>query len=152
MSGDPVQPNQREHVELEILNQSPEQAIPANDDQVQDGCSSTEAPASNVNVAYQEGNQTVGDNMSLADTEPYQDNLEDLDPLKNEEIVVEIHRTNLKNDVINAFKSVKINQKVKFKIYDPTGKLEEGIGIGVDRDVYSSVWLELMDSLFCWIK
>ena len=45
-------------------------------------------------------------------------------------------------------KSVKINQKVKFKIYDPTGKLEEGIGIGVNRDVYSNVWLELMDSLF----
>ena len=53
--------------------------------------------------------------MSLADTEPYQDNLEDLDPLKNEEIVVEIHRTNLTTGVINAFKSVKINQKVKFK-------------------------------------
>ena len=74
--------------------------------------------------------------------------MEDLDPLKNDEIVVEIHRTNLKNDVINAFISVKINQKVKFKIYDQTGKLEEGIGIGVDRNVYSSVWLELMDSLF----
>ena len=107
----------------------------ANDHQVQDGCSSTEAPASNVNVVFQEGNQTAGDNMSLADTEPYRDNLEDLDPLKNEEIVVEIHKTNLKNDVINPFKSVKINQKVKFKIYNPTGKLEEGIGIGVDRDV-----------------
>ena len=111
-----MQPNQREHVELEVVNQSPEQAIVANDDQVQDGCSSTESPASNVNVVYQEGNQTAGDNMSLADTEPYQDNLEDLDPLKNEEIVVEIQRTNLKNGVINAFKSVKINQKVKFKI------------------------------------
>ena len=147
-SGDPKQPNQGEHVELEIVNQSPEQAIVAIDDQIQDGSSSTEAPASNVNIVYQEGNQTAGDNISLADTEPYQDNVEDLDPLKNEEVVVEIHRTNLKNDVINAFKSVKINQKVKFKIYDPTGKLEEGIGIGVDRDVYSSVWLQLMDSLF----
>ena len=68
--------------------------------------------------------------------------------MKKEEIVVEIHRTNLKSDIINAFKSVKINQKLKFKIYDPTGKLEKGIGIGVDRDVHSSVWLELMDSLF----
>ena len=108
VSGDPVQLNQRENVELEIVNQSPEQAIIVNDVQVQDGSSSTEAPASNVNVVYQEGNQTAGDNISLADTERYQDNLEDLDPLKNEEIVVEIHRTNLKNDVINAFKSVKI--------------------------------------------
>ena len=62
--------------------------------------------------------------ISLADTEPYQDNLEDLDLLKNEEVVVEIHRTNLKNDVINAFKSAKINQKVKFKRYDPTGRKE----------------------------
>ena len=43
---------------------------------------------------------------------------------------------------------VKISQKVKFKIYDPIGKLEEGIGTDVDRYVYSSVWLELMDSLF----
>ena len=121
VSGDPVQPNQREHVELEIVNQSPEQAIVANDDKVQDGCSSTEAPASNVNGVYQKGNQTPGDNMSLADTEPYQDNLEDLDPLKNEEIVVEIHRANLKNDVINAFKSVKVNQKVKFKYMTQQG-------------------------------
>ena len=144
VSGDPVQLNQREHVELEIVNQSPEQAIVANDDQAQDGSSSAEAPESNVNVVYQEGNLTAGGNTSLADTEPYQDNLEDLDPLKNEEMVVEIHRTNLKNDVINAFKSVKINQKVKFKIYGPTRKLEEGIGIGVDRDLNSSVWLELM--------
>ena len=147
-SGDPKLPNQGEHVELEIVNQSPEQTIVAIGDQIQDGSSSTEAPASNVNIVYQEGNQTAGDNISLADTELYQDNVEDLDPLKNEEVVVEIHRTNLKNDVINAFKSVKINQKVKFKIYDPTWKLEEGIGIGVDRDVYSSVWLQLMDSLF----
>ena len=74
--------------------------------------------------------------------------MEDLDLLKNKEIIVEIHKTNLKNDVTNAFKSVKINQKVKFKVCDPTVKLEEGINIGVDRDVYSSVWLELVDSLF----
>ena len=77
---------------METVNQSSEQAIVANDDQVQDGPSSTETPALNVNVIYQEGNQTAGDNISLADTEPYQDNLEDLDPLKNKEIVVEIHR------------------------------------------------------------
>ena len=69
VSGDPVQPNQREHVELEIVDQSPEQTIVANDDQVQHGSSSTEAPASNVNVVYQEGSQTAGDNISLADTE-----------------------------------------------------------------------------------
>ena len=59
MPGDPVQPNQREHVELEIVNQSPEQAVVASDDQIQYGSSSTEDPASNVNIVYQEGNQTA---------------------------------------------------------------------------------------------
>ena len=87
MSGDPVQLDQREHVELEILNLSPEQEIVANDDQIQDESSSAEAPASNVNIVYQEDNQSAGDNISLADTEPYQDNMEDLDPLKKEELV-----------------------------------------------------------------
>ena len=35
--------------------------------------------------------------------------------------------------------------KVKFKIYDLKGKLEEGIGTGADQDVYSGVWLKLTD-------
>ena len=135
-------------MELEIVNQTPEQAIVASDDQIQGVSSSTEAPISNVNIVYQEGNQTAGGNISLADTELYQDNVENLEPLKNDVTVVETNKTNLKNDVISAFKSVKINQKVKFKTYDPTGKLEERICTGVDRDVCSSVWLELMDTLF----
>ena len=41
-----------------------------------------------------------------------------------------------------------MNQEVKFKIYDHTAKLENGMGVGVNRDIYASVWLELMDSLF----
>lgn len=81
-------------MELEIVNQSPEQAISANDDQIQDGSWSTEAPASNVNIVYQEGNQAVGDNIRLANTEPYQYIMEDLDPLKNEKMVFEIHIAN----------------------------------------------------------
>ena len=81
-------------MELEIVNQSPEQAISANDDEIQDGSWSTEAPASNVNIVYQEGNQAVGDNIRLANTEPYQYIMEDLDPLKNEKMVFEIHIAN----------------------------------------------------------
>ena len=41
-----------------------------------------------------------------------------------------------------------MNQKLKFKIYDHTEKLEDCMGVGVDRDIYASVWLELMDTLF----
>ena len=66
-----------------------------------------------------------------------------------EAVEIEIHRLTLKNDIIKAFKNIEMNQKVKFKIYDHTGKLEDGMGVGVDRDISASVvWLELMDSLF----
>ena len=47
MSEDPVHPNQREHVELEIVNQSPDKAVVDNDDQIQHGSSSADASASN---------------------------------------------------------------------------------------------------------
>ena len=40
----------------------------------------------------------------------------------------------LKNDIIKAFKSIKMNQKVKFKIYDHTLKLEDDMGVGNNRD------------------
>ena len=68
MSGDPVLPNQREHVELEIVYQSPERAIVANDDQIQDGSSFSETPASSINIVYQEGNQTAGGRLESVET------------------------------------------------------------------------------------
>ena len=33
-----------------------------------------------------------------------------------------------------------MNQKVKFKVYDHTGKLEDCMRVGGDRDIYASVW------------
>ena len=41
-----------------------------------------------------------------------------------------------------------MNQKVKLKMYDHTGKLEDAMRVGVNRNMYASVWFELIDSLF----
>ena len=98
-----------------------------------------------ITIVCQEGNQTAGGNISLADTEAYPDNVENLDPLKNEKIAVEIHRTSLWKNVI---KWVKIKQKDKSKIFNPTGKLKKLIGISVNRDIYPTAWLELIGSVF----
>ena len=97
-----------------------------------------------ITIVCQEGNQTAGGNISLADTEAYPDNVENLDPLKNEKIAVEIHRTSLWKNVI---KSVKIKQKDKSKIFNPTDKLKKLIGISVNRDIYPTAWLELIGSV-----
>ena len=71
-----------------------------------------------VTIVCQEGNQTAGGNISLVDTEAYPDNVENLDPLKNEKIAVEIHRTSLWKNVI---KSVKIKQKLNPKYLTQQG-------------------------------
>ena len=82
----------------------------------------------------------------MADTEPYQQ--KEINLVTTEAVEIKIHRLTLKNDIIKAFKNIEINRKVKFKIYNHTGKLEGDMGVDVDRDIYVSVWLELMDSLF----
>ena len=54
-----------------------------------------------ITIVCQKGNQTAGGNISLADTEAYPDNVENLDPLKNEKIAVEIHRTSYEKMLLN---------------------------------------------------
>ena len=82
----------------------------------------------------------------MADTELYRQ--DEINLVKTEAVEIEIYRLTLKNDIIKAFKNIEMNQKIKFKIYDPTGKLEDVMGVGVDREIYASFWLELMDLLF----
>ena len=75
--------------------------------------------------------------VSLIDAEPYQ---QEISLVTTEATEIEIHRLTLKNDIIKTFKNIEINQKVKFTIYDHTGKLEDGVGVSVDRtDIYASV-------------
>ena len=58
-----------------------------------------------------------------------------------------MHRLKLKEDIINEFKKVDINDKIVFKVIDQAGQPEEGVGVGVEQDIYSSAWQELLDSL-----
>ena len=105
------------------------------------------SPSAENNTSGNNGNENnVAEIIILVDTEPYQQ--EEINLVTTEAIEIEIHRLILKNDIIKAFKNIEMNQKVKFKIYDHTEKIEDGIGVGVDRDIYASVWLEIMDSLF----
>ena len=48
-----------------------------------------------------------------------------------------MHRLKLKEDLINEFKKVDINDKIVVKVIDPAGEPEEGVGVGVERDIYS---------------
>ena len=50
--------------------------------------------------------------------------------------------------MVNAFKSIDVNNPIEFQVIDPRGKVEPGKGIGASRDVYSSVWRDILDSLF----
>ncbi|XP_057293155.1 uncharacterized protein LOC130621818 [Hydractinia symbiolongicarpus] len=58
-----------------------------------------------------------------------------------------VHRTNIRADMVEAFKTITVPQKIKFVVIDARGEKETGIGIGVDRDIYSSVWQDILDGL-----
>ena len=51
-------------------------------------------------------------------------------------------------DLIKGFETISYTDKTKFVVTYHKGIVEVGVGIGVDRDGYSSFWKELMDSHF----
>jgi len=58
-----------------------------------------------------------------------------------------IHRSNLKNDLIQEFSTDEVlPKKLSFGIVGTDGKLEEGQGTGVEREVLSSFFEEFYDS------
>ncbi|XP_057309778.1 uncharacterized protein LOC130647812 [Hydractinia symbiolongicarpus] len=62
----------------------------------------------------------------------------------------DIHRLTLRSDLIEIFKNKEIHQQdlVTFGWIDLRGNKEKGCGSGVSRDVYSSFWRDVSDSLF----
>ena len=83
---------------------------------------------------------------SRADTVPYVTPEHPLQATRKNR-VVRINRMKIKDDMINAFKTIDDSDNILYEVIDPCGQREEGIGVGVERDLYSSFWLEIADSL-----
>ena len=59
-----------------------------------------------------------------------------------------VHRTLVKKDMIAYFKSHDImNKELIFEIINEGGTLEQGVGIGVTREVYTLFWNEFANSM-----
>ena len=59
-----------------------------------------------------------------------------------------VHRQNLRLDLVEAFKTVSLSDAIRFIIINAGGEKEPGNGTGVERDIYSSAWKEILDG-FC---
>ena len=64
-------------------------------------------------------------------------------------LVLKVHRSNLRQEMISLFSgsSASDSAKIQFEVYDVRGNLEDGVGAGVNRDVFSAFWKEVSDSL-----
>ncbi len=61
---------------------------------------------------------------------------------------VTVHRTTLKNDMIELFQDPDTLSKVlMFSVIGFDGSTEKGEGVGVARDVFTSFWQVFFDSL-----
>ena len=70
-------------------------------------------------------------------------------PSQPENRFLKLHRVNVKEDMISAFKDPSIvDCQLRVVIIDSKGNEEMGTGIGVVRDAFSLFWKEVYDSLF----
>ena len=58
-----------------------------------------------------------------------------------------MHRLKLKEDNKKEFKKVDVNDKIISEVIDQAGQPEEGVGVNVERYIYSGAWQEILDSL-----
>ena len=62
--------------------------------------------------------------------------------------ILTVHRTLVKKDMIEYFKSHDImNKELIFEIINERGTLEKGVGISVTREVYTLFWNEFANSM-----
>ena len=61
--------------------------------------------------------------------------------------VIILHNQNLVLDLVEAFKTVSLSDTIRFIIINARGEKEPGVGAGVERDIYSSAWKEILDGL-----
>ena len=63
--------------------------------------------------------------------------------------IIQVHRLNIKKDLINLFRDPLImSQDIEIIVIDARGVEEMGRGVGLLRDVFSLFWKETYDSLF----
>ena len=72
--------------------------------------------------------------------------LTEIEDVNAKEIIV--HRQNLRVDLVEAFKRVSLSDTIRFIIINTRGEKESGVGAGVERDIYSSTWKEILDGLW----
>ena len=59
-----------------------------------------------------------------------------------------VHRTRLKEDLISFFKNQdSAGDLSSFRVIDERGRLEEGEGSGVTRDVITTFWQQILETL-----
>ena len=76
--------------------------------------------------------------------------MQPIDLIESEDVNVKeivVHRQNLRVDLVEAFKTVNFSDKIRFIIINTRGEKEPGVGAGVERDIYSSAWKEILDGL-----
>ena len=58
-----------------------------------------------------------------------------------------VHCQNLRVDLVEAFKTVSLSDTIRFIIINARGEKEPAVGAGVERDISSSAWKEILDDL-----
>ena len=76
--------------------------------------------------------------------------IKSIDLTENENVNVKeiiVRRQSLRVDLVEAFKTVSLSDTIRFIIINARGEKEPGVGAGLERNIYSSAWKEILDGL-----
>ena len=93
---------------------------------------------------------TSNNTQSTASNISNEGSMQSIDLTESEDVNVKeiiLHCQNLRVDLVEAFKTVNLSDTIRFIIINARGEKEPGVGAGVERDIYSSAWKEILDGL-----
>ena len=64
------------------------------------------------------------------------------------EKLIRVHRLKLRQDLTEAFKEIRPQDKITFEEIDARAERDEGTGIGLERDIYAMFWKKVLNILF----
>ena len=70
--------------------------------------------------------------------------MQPIDFTESEDVNIIVHRQNLRIDLAEAFKTVSLSDTIRFIIINARDEKEPGVGVGFERNIYSSAWKDIM--------
>ena len=118
-------------------------------EQAQQSFRSADTNTSSTNDTQQNRSSAVNQELPNMDMSGSDDTVPvDETNANKKEKLIRVHRLKLRQDLTEAFKEIRPQDKITFEVIDARAERDEGTEIGLERDIYAMFWKKVLDTLF----